>query len=249
MLAFHNSRAVKEYYTQRVQAHALADELVQGIYWQDGKGCGVGCTIHSGIHHNYESELGIPTYIAFLEDCLFEHMTPNDARMWPSAFLASIPVGADLTDVWPRFAIWLIEGVMPFLQSEEQNKLAQRAIAFFIRGETPFAFGHGMRRQHRVISSYAFALADDYDDCHPTTRKNQAALYAIAYAVKAQDLSFYASSATSSAAGCHPDRYSFALCASEHLQALLRSAPVPPTPTPVEAPTASLLGEVCSLAL
>jgi len=60
MLAFHNNPAIKEKYLARVRAHRVADEIVKGRYWENGKGCAVGCTLHSGKHMSYESELGIP---------------------------------------------------------------------------------------------------------------------------------------------------------------------------------------------
>ena len=108
MKAFHGDPAIKERYLARVRAHRAADELVRGQYWEDGKGCAVGCTIHSDDHGAYERELGIPREIAQLEDGIFEGL-PNDlAISWPEEFLAAIQVGADLSLVWPRFALWLL---------------------------------------------------------------------------------------------------------------------------------------------
>ena len=54
MEAFHNDPSIKEKYLTRVQAHYKADEIIQGKYWENGKGCAVGCTIHSSDHKNYE---------------------------------------------------------------------------------------------------------------------------------------------------------------------------------------------------
>ena len=59
--AFHGDPTIKTKYLDRVQAHAKADQLVQGYgYWKDGKGCAVGCTIHGSRHRDYETELGTP---------------------------------------------------------------------------------------------------------------------------------------------------------------------------------------------
>ncbi len=44
--AFHNNPKVKSKYLARVKAHEKADEIIKGTYWQGGKGCAVGCTIH-----------------------------------------------------------------------------------------------------------------------------------------------------------------------------------------------------------
>ena len=72
MIAFHNDPTIKEKYLSRVTEHERADEIVKGQYWENGKGCAVGCTIHSGNHAAYETELGIPRWMARLEDCISE---------------------------------------------------------------------------------------------------------------------------------------------------------------------------------
>ena len=110
--AFHGSDAIKQFYLDRVRWHRAHDELVNGVYYQirNGKAqmCGVGCTIHSDNHYSYETELGIPTVLARLEDGLFESLPNGQAKHWPEHFLDVIPVGADLSLVWPSFAHWLL---------------------------------------------------------------------------------------------------------------------------------------------
>ncbi len=39
MVAFHGDPAIKEKYLTRVREHAAADQIVQGIYWENGMGC------------------------------------------------------------------------------------------------------------------------------------------------------------------------------------------------------------------
>lgn len=80
MLSFHGDEAVKKKYLKRVLAHKKADEIAKGFYWSGGKGCAVGCTIHGDDHFAYETELGIPAWLAFLEDELFEAMANEDAK-------------------------------------------------------------------------------------------------------------------------------------------------------------------------
>lgn len=106
--AFHGDPDVKATYLARVEAHRQADEIVQGVYWEHGKGCAVGCTIHSDDHARYETELGVPTTLARLQDRIFEGLPRTEAKEFPAAFLAAIPVGADLTKVAPRFLYALI---------------------------------------------------------------------------------------------------------------------------------------------
>ena len=111
MLAYHNDPAVKELYLERVKAHREADEITQGQYWIKGKGCAVGCTIHSAKHVDYENLMGIPEELAFLEDAIFEALPNELAMAWPERFLEAIQVGADLSKVWPKFGLWLIDGI------------------------------------------------------------------------------------------------------------------------------------------
>ena len=124
--AFHNDPNIKGKYLARVRAHIAADELIHGKYWENGKGCAVGCTIHGSNHSAYETELSIPRVLAKLEDGIFEGMSNGLSKVWPEQFLLCIPVGADLSGVWPRFAVWLLTddkfGVIQFAKSAKSKK-------------------------------------------------------------------------------------------------------------------------------
>ena len=108
MEAFHNNPSIKEYYITRLNEHYKADEIIQGQYWENGKGCAVGCTIHSGDHNKYELELGIPTCLAYLQDTIFENVPNELAKEFPIQFLSAIKVGADLKNVSNLFMIWVL---------------------------------------------------------------------------------------------------------------------------------------------
>ena len=122
MIAYHGKQEVKDLYLNRVEEHRKADQLIQGYgYWEDGKGCAVGCTLHSGKHSSYESKLGIPQILAHLEEHIFEKLPKENARLWPEQFLAAIRPGADLSMIWPKFAVWLLvdpeHGVVKFAKN------------------------------------------------------------------------------------------------------------------------------------
>lgn len=123
MLAYHNDQAVKDFYLARIRTHAAADELIHGTYWEDGKGCAVGCTVHSDSHAAYETELGIPRILARLEDGIFESLSNGRSKLWPEQFLDAIKPGADLSFVWPRFAVWLLtdkwHGVLQYAKTQK----------------------------------------------------------------------------------------------------------------------------------
>jgi hypothetical protein len=110
MIAFHGDKKIKAKYLRRVRAHAAADEIIKGQYWEGGKGCAVGCTIHSSYHGYYESELGIPEALAHLEDTIFENLPADLAKTWPHRFLSAPSVGADLALVSSRFLLEILTG-------------------------------------------------------------------------------------------------------------------------------------------
>lgn len=93
MLSFHNDIKVKNKYLKRVNDHFKADEIIKGEYWENGKGCAVGCTVHSSNHMAYEIELGIPEWLAILEDRVFEGLPNDKAKAFPKEFLSSIRIG------------------------------------------------------------------------------------------------------------------------------------------------------------
>src|ERR1700747_3635551 len=109
LLAYHNDTKIKTKYVKRVKAHQLADEIEKGYYWEDGKGCAVGCTIEGSDHSKYEKELGIPKELAYLEDVIFEELPNGDAKAFPLNFLKAIKPGTDLSSVVPKFIIWQFE--------------------------------------------------------------------------------------------------------------------------------------------
>src|SRR6267378_614286 len=138
MLTYHGKQELKDQRIAQVRAHRLADQIVKGKYWEDGKGCAVGCTIHSGNHQDYETELGIPVELAYLEDRIFESLPNGEALMWPERFLESIPTGVDLrgTHINKRYVLALLtdenRGLIPRLK-EGKEKTEALALASFLK--------------------------------------------------------------------------------------------------------------------
>lgn len=134
--AFNNDQALKTKYVARVKKHYDADEIVKGLYWEDGKGCAVGCTMEHdntgmNIHQRMEDEIGVPRMIAYLEDRIFEGLTNSDAKEFPLRFLKAINPGADLSMVAPKFFVWLLtdvtDGTIKF--AREDSKKSIQAVA------------------------------------------------------------------------------------------------------------------------
>ncbi len=166
MRAFYNDEHIKELYLARVRQHRAADEIIHGKYWENGRGCAVGCTIHSSDHAAYEGELGIPCALAWLEDRIFENLPNPNAAEWPEAFLSSIPVGADLGHVCDQFMSWLLmdeeAGVIRFAREQDKPAIKQIAALYQRRlaGETI------TEDEWFAIQSatHSAAYADDADD-------------------------------------------------------------------------------------
>src|SRR5262245_12955032 len=108
MLAYHNRQTDKDAILVQLRAHYEADEIIKGQYWEGGKGCAVGCTIHSGAHVEYEPRFGIPQALARLEDTIFEGLPNGTAKEWPIRFMSAIRPGADLSHVSWQFLHWLL---------------------------------------------------------------------------------------------------------------------------------------------
>ncbi len=115
MLAFTNTTHTKEQVLAQIRAHAAADEIIKGSYWGSGKGCAVGCTLHSDQHSEYEPRFGIPQMLARLEDTIFEGLPNGTAKAWPERFMQAVRPGADLALVGWKFLHWLLtdESVNP----------------------------------------------------------------------------------------------------------------------------------------
>ena len=203
LIAFHGDPAIKRQYLRRVRNHRKADELVKGQYWQDGKGCAVGCTIHSGQHSQYEVELGIPRQLAYLEDRLFENLPNGKAKAWPEAFLEAIPVGADLLVTFHQFIVWLLvdpdEGVIKFARTDRTREAIQRVADLYQR----LLDGGEVSREEWRSAAYAASAAS--------------AAYA-AYAAYAAD------AADAAGASSREEAY---IRQSERLLELLKLAPAP----------------------
>ena len=103
--AFPFGNKQKEDILKQLQEHYDADEIIKGQYWENGKGCAEGCTIHSCDHQMYETQLGIHATLAHLEDVIFEGLPNKLAKNWPIDFVSSINVGADLSLVFAKLYV------------------------------------------------------------------------------------------------------------------------------------------------
>ena len=117
--AYHNDPAIKEVLINQLQAHYDADEIIKGTYWQDGKGCAVGCSIHSSDHSLYEKELGLPEWIARVEDRIFEGLPNHLSKEWPLRFSKAVKIGSNIDKIKIPFLILVVESVLDKFDHEK----------------------------------------------------------------------------------------------------------------------------------
>ena len=102
-----------------------------------GKGGVIGCTVHSNDRSRYEPDLGIPAEVASLEEIIFERLPEEEANRFSLEFLEAVPVGADLSFVWPAIARWLLtdpeRGIIRFAQTAETRAAIQRVADLYAR--------------------------------------------------------------------------------------------------------------------
>lgn len=109
--------AINEQLLARIAEHERLDTIVKGVYWEQAngkwKGCAVGCSLKdpddhtplSGTHELYPERLGLPEWLARLEDAIFEGLPDDESLTWPRRFAEAIPVGADLSGLEDSLAV------------------------------------------------------------------------------------------------------------------------------------------------
>ena len=127
MQAFHNDPQLKRDLLAEVKKHRLADSIISGTYGDliDGqfKACAVGCSIESlnrlrhkkfrtGDHSAYPKLVGVPEWLARLQDTIFEGLPAKRQQRWPEQFWRAIPVGANLESVKAPFLIYVLKCVL-----------------------------------------------------------------------------------------------------------------------------------------
>ena len=108
MMSFFGSQCLRDAVVERVREHQRLDQIAQSIYWDGSKGCAIGCVLHSGEHMAFEQQLGLPVFLAYMDEHIFEKLPLEEAKGWPLRFIEAVPVGVDLELVFPRFMHWLL---------------------------------------------------------------------------------------------------------------------------------------------
>ena len=120
LLTYHDDPKVKASLLRRIRAHEKADRLTQGTYGSMSgywRGCAVSCSLATpsgrfdgeivteGLHAEYPKQLGLPVWLAHLEDRIFEGLPQEEAMQWPRRFAEAIPVGVSLDGLADELAV------------------------------------------------------------------------------------------------------------------------------------------------
>jgi hypothetical protein len=136
MLSFFGEQGLKDAVVARVKEHQRLDQIVQRIYWDGSKGCAIGCVLHSDDHMAFERQLGLPVFLAYMDEHIFESLPAHEATQWPLRFIEAVPVGVDLDLVFPRFMYWLLTdslGVRAYANVETAKILDTLARMYSLR--------------------------------------------------------------------------------------------------------------------
>ena len=208
MIAYHGQQAIKNEYLARVRAHREADQLVQHYgYWKDGKGCAVGCTLHSAYHAAYETELGIPRILARLEDSIFEGLSVEKAREWPERFLSAIAPGADLSVVSSHFFVWMlgdpVDGAIRHAKTDRKRAVIQRVVSLYQRTANGEIVEENEWRYAADAAAYYADAAAEAAAAYAADADAEAADYAAYYS--AAHAAFFAAAAAAADADDYAD--------------------------------------------
>jgi hypothetical protein len=104
VLAFTRGQAQKDDYLARVAKVRAEGQLVEfGM---------VEAILDNGDYDKFPYHLGIPEVLAYAAVALFCELTGEVQQAWPERFLSAIAPGTDLSAVWPKFALWILGGLL-----------------------------------------------------------------------------------------------------------------------------------------
>jgi hypothetical protein len=145
MLSYHNDENLKNLVVAEMIKHQEQDQFIKGAYEKlNGKfkGCAVGCTIDSvnvilgksyktSEHKVFEEALGVPEWLARLQDSLFEGLLVGENSQFAVDFLGAIPVGINLEPIkWKFCAFILKEGIESMLiQPDLSDELRENVVS------------------------------------------------------------------------------------------------------------------------
>ena len=93
-IGYNGNAIMQQFVIDQIAAHEAHDEIMQGRYWANGKGCFIGCIAHDNSAEKVEEMTGMPVMLTRIAEGIFETL-PNDiAKGFPGRVTRAIPMGA-----------------------------------------------------------------------------------------------------------------------------------------------------------
>jgi len=201
MIVLQENPHLAEVVRNRLESHYDADEFIKGVYWENGKGCAVGCMTES--INPYDSslwdDLGIGLFLPKFCDAIFEGLPNDEAKEWPLRFWTAIESakGKDLGLVHWKFLHWILDDQ---LKKFHTHKIVGEALKEVSKGISDLANGlmwtASAATYSAVRDACAATTAYSFDGSNYVASAAYCAVYAAAEsgyraAVHAGDASFY----------------------------------------------------------
>lgn len=134
-LTFKNDPLIKDSLVKRMDKHIELDELLQGATGNNGKGCTVWCALNNGElkrgydHSAFPDVLGLPEWLARLQDTIFEGLDVEDSKWFSSEWVRAIPIGKNIEPVkWKFCAFILKENIEIVLSLDIKDDLKKQVV-------------------------------------------------------------------------------------------------------------------------
>jgi len=84
IFAWHNEPKLKAAAMARLREHRRMDAIVKGVYWNNGRGCQLGCLTHSSgnPHEDAQRLFGLPLRVGYWLESVFEGLPEHECEDW-----------------------------------------------------------------------------------------------------------------------------------------------------------------------
>ena len=131
-LAFHNDATLAAQVRAQVDAHTAADEIIQGKYWENGKGCFIGCIAHGNNPSIVEAMTGFPLILTKIAESIFEGLPASKAKRFPQQVINAPRIGADLSLVAWKFLHCIVTDAVTKFADEKTQKACEPAVSILL---------------------------------------------------------------------------------------------------------------------
>lgn len=110
--AFYGEPLLKSAVLERLREHRRLDQLIQGTYFANGRGCQLGCLTHmtgkgsADMAEAIERMFGIPQPVGYWLEGMFEGLNRYLCGWWATKSVESMPVGANLGGAIQELISW-----------------------------------------------------------------------------------------------------------------------------------------------